>query len=178
MWNLHYIIVIRDICQILIGASDWKDHSLGKEGAERYRIHNLPNCTSCPGVYELGVGISRPRLGRDERKLDSSHVVPVYLGQADNVRNRLQQYGREGAHLGNRCSNGEVVGIYQNICSDRGPGLFTEIFSKGFQIVYRWVPVSFSWFDEYITFSWVIQLVEIEMYLPLPKKNKLFMCLR
>ncbi|XP_075512844.1 LOW QUALITY PROTEIN: protein EFFECTOR OF TRANSCRIPTION 2-like [Primulina tabacum] len=127
--------------KILIGASDWKDLSLGKEGAVRYRIHNLPNCTSCPGVYELGVGISRPRLGRDERKLDSSAVVPVYLGQADNVRNRLQQYGREGAHLGNRCSNGEAVGIYQSICSDRGPGLFTEIFSKGFQIVYRWAPM-------------------------------------
>ncbi|XP_073141923.1 protein EFFECTOR OF TRANSCRIPTION 2-like [Henckelia pumila] len=127
--------------KILIGASDWKDHSLGKEGAERYRTHNLPNCTSCPGVYELGVGISRPRHGRDERKLDSSAVVPVYLGQADNVRNRLQQYGREGAHLGNRCSNGEAAGIDQSICSDRDPGLFTEIFSNGFQIVYRWAPM-------------------------------------
>ncbi|KZV29642.1 hypothetical protein F511_00920 [Dorcoceras hygrometricum] len=112
--------------KILIGAADWEDHSLGK-GAERYRTHNLPNCTSCPGVYELGVGISSPLLGRDKRRLDSRAVVPVYLGQADNVRNRLQQYGREGAHLANPCSN--------------GPGLFTEIFSKGVPIVYRWAPM-------------------------------------
>uniref|UniRef100_A0A803RBZ1 Uncharacterized protein n=1 Tax=Cannabis sativa TaxID=3483 RepID=A0A803RBZ1_CANSA len=28
--------------EILVGPSDWEDHSLGKEGAERYRVHNLP----------------------------------------------------------------------------------------------------------------------------------------
>ncbi|KAL0345122.1 UNVERIFIED_CONTAM: protein EFFECTOR OF TRANSCRIPTION 2 [Sesamum radiatum] len=116
----------------LVGASDWKDHSMGKEGAERYRTQNVPRCVSCPGVYELGVAMSFVGSGREPRKLDSSSVVPVYVGQTDNVRTRLQRYGRDGAHLEYGSSHEEF-----NNC----PGLFSEIFSKDLSIVYRWAPM-------------------------------------
>ncbi|KAJ0487969.1 putative protein effector of transcription [Helianthus annuus] len=122
--------------QILIGACDWEDYLLNKEGAERYRTHNLPNCSSCPGLYELGIAVSVTRKqGKIVSKLNSKNVIPVYLGQADNVRTRLQQYGRDGAHLENGLSNGE-----QN---DRKVlGLFSDVFSYGFAIAFRWAPVS------------------------------------
>ncbi|KAL1563300.1 protein EFFECTOR OF TRANSCRIPTION 2-like [Salvia divinorum] len=97
----------------LIGGSDWKEHSLGKEGAERYRTQNLPNHTS-PGAYELGIATSA------SRNLDSASVVPVYTGEASNVRARLQSYGRGGAHLAS---------------------LFADIFIRGLPIVYRWAPM-------------------------------------
>ncbi|CAI9761101.1 unnamed protein product [Fraxinus pennsylvanica] len=126
--------------KILIGPSDWEDYLLGKEGVEKYRTHNLPNCASCPGIYELGIIISRPQSGQDTRKVDPSCIIPVYLGQADNVRTRLQQYGRGGAHLENGCSN-EGSTNFQIISANRGPGLFMQIFSKGFSIVYRWAPM-------------------------------------
>ncbi|KAK6147737.1 hypothetical protein DH2020_018649 [Rehmannia glutinosa] len=126
--------------KILIGASDWEDHSMGKEGAEKYRTQNLPKWTSCPGVYELGVVASRPRSGRETRKLDSGSVVPVYLGQADNLRTRLQQYGRDGAHLENGCSNNNFTNC-ETVSSHKEPGLFTDIFSKGLPIVYRCAPM-------------------------------------
>ncbi|KAI3711574.1 hypothetical protein L1987_70113 [Smallanthus sonchifolius] len=121
--------------KILIGACDWEDYLLNKEGAERYRIHNLPNCSSCPGIYELGIVVSvTQKKGKTISKLDSKNVTPVYLGQADNVRTRLQQYGRDGAHLENGWSNGE-----QN---DRKVlGLFSDIFSYGFAIASRWAPM-------------------------------------
>ncbi|KAK4391777.1 protein EFFECTOR OF TRANSCRIPTION 2 [Sesamum angolense] len=116
----------------LVGASDWKDHLMGKEGAERYRTQNVPHCVSCPGVYELGIAMSFLGSGREHCKLDSSSVVPVYVGQADNVRTRLQRYGRDGAHLEYGSSNEEF---------NNSPGLFSEIFSKGLSIVYRWAPM-------------------------------------
>ncbi|KAI7748893.1 hypothetical protein M8C21_032814 [Ambrosia artemisiifolia] len=121
--------------KILIGACDWEDYLLNKEGAERYRTHNLPNCSSCPGLYELGIAVSVTRKkGKIISKLNSKNVIPVYLGQADNVRTRLQQYGRDGAHLENGWSNGE-----QN---DRKVlGLFSDIFSYGFAIAFRWAPM-------------------------------------
>ncbi|KAK3004584.1 hypothetical protein RJ639_018545 [Escallonia herrerae] len=120
--------------KILIGSSDWEDYLLKKEGAEKYRTHNLPNCSSCPGLYELGIAVLGYRSGRDVGELDKSCIIPVYLGQADNVRTRLQQYGREGAHLENGSSNSELN-------DGKGGGLFTEIFSRGFSIVYRWAPM-------------------------------------
>ncbi|XP_057765625.1 protein EFFECTOR OF TRANSCRIPTION 2-like [Salvia miltiorrhiza] len=126
--------------KILIGAFDWEDYSMGKEGVERYRTENLPNWTSCPGVYELGIATSRPQSGRETRKLDSSSVIPVYLGQADNLRNRLQQYGRDGAHLENGYTSSKTVSC-QSISSHKGPGLFTDIFSRGLPIVYRCAPI-------------------------------------
>ncbi|KAE9464529.1 hypothetical protein C3L33_03574, partial [Rhododendron williamsianum] len=103
--------------EVLVGPSDWEDHSLGKEGVERYGVHNLPDCYSCPALYELGLVISGAHSGSKIGNLDP---VPVYLGQTDNVRTRLQRYGRDGAHL---------------------DGLFSEAFSKGYSIAFRWAPV-------------------------------------
>ncbi|KAL6554973.1 hypothetical protein OROGR_006231 [Orobanche gracilis] len=125
--------------KILIGPFDWGDHSSGKEGAEKYRTQNLPNWTSCPGVYELGVVASRPQSGSGPRKLESNSVVPVYLGQADNLRTRLQHYGRNGAHLENGCLNNKLTDC-QSGSSHKGLGLFTDIFSRGSPIVYRCAP--------------------------------------
>ncbi|KAK0605398.1 hypothetical protein LWI29_026269 [Acer saccharum] len=110
--------------QVLVGPSDWEDHSLGKEGVARYRVHNLPTVTG-PGLYELGIAKS------STHKLDSDGVVVVYIGQADNVRTRLQCYGRSGAHLNN-----------PNHCGLKSePGHFEDIFSRGYPIVYRWAPM-------------------------------------
>ncbi|KAL7601914.1 hypothetical protein Lser_V15G25601 [Lactuca serriola] len=121
--------------KILIGPRDWEDYLLSKEGAERYRTHNLPNCSSCPGVYELGIAVSLPQTeSKTSSQLSSKRIIPVYLGQADNVRTRLQQYGRDGAHLENGWSNGEQT--------DRKLlGLFSDIFSYGFAIAFRWAPM-------------------------------------
>ncbi|GJY29664.1 effector of transcription 2-like protein [Tanacetum coccineum] len=121
--------------KILIGASDWEDYLLNKEGAERYRTQNIPNCSSCAGLYELGIVVSLSRTnGKSSSKLTSKSIIPVYLGQADNVRTRLQQYGRDGAHLENGLSNGEQL--------DRKVlGLFSDIFSYGFAIAFRWAPM-------------------------------------
>ncbi|KAI5320230.1 hypothetical protein L3X38_039938 [Prunus dulcis] len=121
--------------KILVGPSDWEDYSLGIEGAERYRVHNLPEKES-PGVYELGIAVLRTGLGREIGKLDPDYIVPVYLGQADNVRTRLQQYGRSGAHLGNGCPTGHPSDRVQ-----KGPGLFAEILSRDYPVVYRWAPM-------------------------------------
>lgn len=114
---------------------------MGKEGVERYRTQNLPNGTSCPGVYELGIATSRPQSGRETRKLDSTSVIPVYLGQSDNLRNRMQQYGRDGDHLENGCTSSKINNG-QRASSHKGPGLFSDIFSGGLPIVYRCAPVS------------------------------------
>nr|KYP41762.1 hypothetical protein KK1_036870 [Cajanus cajan] len=118
--------------KILIGPSDWEDHSKGKEGCARYRIHNLPQ-QSGPGVYELGIAVSGTGLGREIYKLvpHSHRIVVVYLGQADNVRSRLQRYGRTGAHLDNNASSDDSS-------LQKGRPLFQEVFSQGFSIVYRW----------------------------------------
>ncbi|XP_027068387.2 protein EFFECTOR OF TRANSCRIPTION 2 [Coffea arabica] len=126
--------------KVLIGPSDWEDHSNGKEGAERYRTQNLPNCTSCTGVYELGTAVWRSKSRRDAGKLDPDFIIPVYLGKSDNVRNRLQQYGREGAHLENGSSNTKLNGCNGSL-AQTGSGLFKDIFSEGFSIVYRWAPM-------------------------------------
>ncbi|KAK9275078.1 hypothetical protein L1049_022337 [Liquidambar formosana] len=117
--------------KILVGPSDWEDHSLGKEGATRYRVHNLPT-SSGSGVYELGIAVSHTGLGREVGKLDPHGMFVVYLGQADNVRTRLQSYGRSGAHLCNSYSTGQ---------QKNGPCLFDEIFSKGYSILFRWAPM-------------------------------------
>ncbi|KAF8393495.1 hypothetical protein HHK36_021739 [Tetracentron sinense] len=123
--------------KILIGPSDWENHSLGKEGIDRYRIDNLPISSSCPGLYELGIAASHTDLGR---KLDPDKIVVVYLGQADNVRTRLQHYGRAGSHLDNGnsiCHPSEN----KSSCLHTGPGLFGQIFLRGFPVVFRWAPM-------------------------------------
>ncbi|KAK6944850.1 hypothetical protein RJ641_025952 [Dillenia turbinata] len=132
---------IAQISRILIGPSDWENHSLGKEGCGRYRIHNLPNCHS-PGLYELGIAACPMGTGRIE-KLDPESIVVVYLGQADNVRTRLQRYGREGAHLENNSTSchGQANDL-DSVSPGKGGGLFKEIFSRGYSIVYRWAPES------------------------------------
>ncbi|XVF88697.1 hypothetical protein PTKIN_Ptkin19aG0071100 [Pterospermum kingtungense] len=113
--------------KVLIGPDDWKDYSVGKEGVSRYRIENLPQSSSS-GIYELGI-YRRGSSSRDNpRKLDPGDVLAVYLGEADNIRTRLQQYGRRGAHLG---TSG---------CGEKGCGFFEDIFKRGYSIVYRWAP--------------------------------------
>ncbi|XLR65995.1 hypothetical protein S83_016667 [Arachis hypogaea] len=124
--------------KILIGASDWEDHSKGKEGCARYRIHNLPE-KACPGVYELGIAVSsRSDLGRQIYKLAPECVVVTYLGETDNVRDRLQCYGRNGSHLHSKTS--PEYSIYDSLQKKRP--LFQEIFSQGYPIVYRWVAMN------------------------------------
>ena len=113
---------------------------MGKEGAARYRVHNLPK-SSDSGLYELGIVVAQTGLGREVGKLDPDRIVVAYLGQADNVRTRLQQYGRTGAHLGNSYSNG-CPNDSQNVCLQKGPGFFDGIFSRGHPIVFRWASVS------------------------------------
>ncbi|CAN4083608.1 unnamed protein product [Withania somnifera] len=127
--------------KILVGSNDWEDYLLGKEGTERYRTHNLPNCTSCPGVYELGIAVSRRQAGREATRLDPDYIVPVYVGKSDNVRTRLQRYGREGAHLENGFFNNEL-NVHENVYGPKRARLFTETFSRGFSIVYRWAPMN------------------------------------
>ncbi|KAJ7973724.1 protein EFFECTOR OF TRANSCRIPTION 2, partial [Quillaja saponaria] len=125
--------------KILVGPSDWEHYAKGKEGSERYRVHNLPK-NSGAGVYELGIAVSRTGLGREVDKLDPKRIVVVYLGEADNVRTRLQHYGRTGSHLGN-----SYLADYPNDCRafslQKGQGLFEEIFARGYSIVYRWAPM-------------------------------------
>ncbi|TYG59474.1 hypothetical protein ES288_D08G305200v1 [Gossypium darwinii] len=113
--------------KVLIGPHDWEDHSVGKEGVARYRVENLPK-TASSGLYELA--INKPSSKDHNGKLDSDKVLVVYLGEADNVRSRLQQYGRTGAHLGRNDSGDNKV------C-----GCFEDIFARGYSIVYRWAPM-------------------------------------
>ncbi|XP_062189831.1 protein EFFECTOR OF TRANSCRIPTION 2-like isoform X2 [Phragmites australis] len=119
--------------KVLVGPLDWDDHSAGKEGVQRYRIRNLPD--NFPGLYELGVSRASDE-GVRARRHDSGGVVVVYLGQADNVRARLQQYGRTGSHLdtGNSLAS---AGKSETIALAAGPGLFREVFSRGYSVVFR-----------------------------------------
>ncbi|XVE70576.1 hypothetical protein DITRI_Ditri10aG0082700 [Diplodiscus trichospermus] len=114
--------------KVLIGPNDWEDYSLGKEGVTRYRVENLPRSSSS-GLYELAIYRTGSSSTDNPGKLDPDKVLVVYLGEADNVRTRLQQYGRTGAHLG-RSDSGE-----------KGCGCFEDIFSRGYSIVYRWAPM-------------------------------------
>ncbi|KAL6855965.1 hypothetical protein ACP4OV_018767 [Aristida adscensionis] len=119
--------------KVLVGPSDWEDHSAGKEGVQRYRIRNLPD--NFPGLYELGVAGASGE-GIRARRRDSRGVVVVYLGQADNVRARLQQYGRTGSHLDTGNSWGSAGKDEVNALA-AGPGLFREVFSRGYSVVFR-----------------------------------------
>ncbi|CAN6219415.1 unnamed protein product [Urochloa humidicola] len=119
--------------KVLVGPSDWNDHSAGKEGVQRYRIRNLPD--NFPGLYELGVAGASDE-GIRARRRDSRGVVVVYLGQADSVRARLQQYGRSGSHLDTANSLGSGGKDEVNVIA-AGPGLFREVFSRGYSVVFR-----------------------------------------
>lgn len=107
----------------------------GKEGGHRYRIHNLPNASSCPGLYELGVALIPNDDGHKSHRRDSKNVIVVYLGQTNNIRTRLQRYGRVGAHL----ESGKLV---SSVDESEHSGLFKEVFSRGYSIMFRWAPVS------------------------------------
>lgn len=60
----------------------------------------------------------------------------VYLGQADSVRARLQQYGRSGSHLDTANPMGSAGKDAVNALA-AGPGLFREVFSRGYSVVFR-----------------------------------------
>ncbi|KAL2630438.1 hypothetical protein R1flu_015124 [Riccia fluitans] len=149
--------------KVLVGASDWKSHAADEEGSQRYRLHNLPNTYFGPGVYELGLtlqNLSAQRKANTPRRIRRQDVIVVYLGQAENVRHRLQTYGQSGSHLeGARLlarsgvedlarddqrnssplqeSKGKSEGIAAG-STERGIRLFTEVFSRGYSIVFRW----------------------------------------
>ncbi|RCV43794.1 hypothetical protein SETIT_9G322300v2 [Setaria italica] len=134
--------------KVLVGPSDWEDHSAGKEGVQRYRIRNLPD--NFPGLYEMGVAGTTDDGVRSRRR-DSRGVVVVYLGQADSVRARLQQYGRSGSHLDTGNSLGSAGKAEVNALA-AGPGLFREVFSRGYSVVFRCAQVrvlgdSFPFYD-------------------------------
>lgn len=145
--------------KVLVGPTDWPNHAAGVEGADKYRLHNLPSYLG-PGVYELGlchIECSRhsTRSSSHPRKDD---IVIVYLGQAENVRTRLQHYGRCGSHLegGVDIAHSSISGEIQQANSDAIDKaldsscavtdkqekcclrLFTKAFSQGFSIVFRW----------------------------------------
>ncbi|GAB4838928.1 hypothetical protein Ancab_028460 [Ancistrocladus abbreviatus] len=126
--------------QVLIGATDWSDYGMGKEGAERYRVQNLP-ARSGPGLYEIGVAVWPTVSGRQVGKLAPDRIVVVYLGQANDVRSRLQRYGRGGAHLESKGNDESFVPRVQTEPGEAG-SLFKDIFSKGYAIVYRWAPMN------------------------------------
>lgn len=119
---------------------------------ERYRIHNIPIYSACPGLYELGIASNTGGEDNRTHRHASDDVTVVYLGQADNVRTRLQQYGRAGAHLDHRNSITYADKI-EFPFTRSGSGLFKEIFSRGHSIMFRWVPV--WWFFIYASFSFL-----------------------
>ncbi|KAL3688322.1 hypothetical protein R1sor_014631 [Riccia sorocarpa] len=150
--------------KVLVGASDWKSHAAYEEGSQRYRLHNLPNTYFGPGVYELGLTLqsisAQGNTDSNSRRIRRQDVIVVYLGQAENVRHRLQTYGQSGSHLegprllvrsavehGERDSERNSSPVQESRvksdvsasgCTERGLRLFTEVFSRGYSIVFRW----------------------------------------
>lgn len=146
--------------KILVGPSDWSEHSAGKDGIDRYHLHNLPASHFGPGVYELGVTApswTPTSHSQRRRSLKREDVLAVYVGQADNIRQRLQQYGQAGSHLegsgstkycrGNddsvscgsssslRSQSGDQSGVKR---SNSSPRLFSEVFALGSSVAFRW----------------------------------------
>ncbi|KAK1278834.1 hypothetical protein QJS04_geneDACA022824 [Acorus gramineus] len=116
---------------ILVGPYDWKDYDLGKDGVERYRLHNLPLALSGPGTYELGIDLTATNeSGRVSRTINLADVISVYIGHTGNLRKRLQEYGRRGSHLEN--------GKSDPYSEERRQGLFQGVFSRGFPILFRY----------------------------------------
>ncbi|EFJ05416.1 hypothetical protein SELMODRAFT_431583 [Selaginella moellendorffii] len=109
----------------------------------RYRLHNLPSKSAVrPGIYELGIvrPCSSSRKRKKKKRLHRRDVVAVYLGQAENVRQRLQSYGQGGSHLEG------WTGLEKWLPEKRvltqifrqGPRLFSEIFARGYSLAFRW----------------------------------------
>jgi len=156
--------------KILIGPSDWKEHAAGTEGIGRYQIHNLPIDYFGPGVYELGVTVPAwlptQHSRTQSRHLRHQDVITCYVGQAENIRQRLQRYGQAGAHLETPISSGLSLIKNETQSSDlesrvlshagdwradnslalknkrrglpQGPNLFSEVFALGSSIAFRW----------------------------------------
>ena len=91
--------------QILMGPLDSTEQinsASRKDGSCKYHTHNLPAAQFGPGVYELGVTApswSQVPNSKRSRTLKTEDVIPVYIGQAANIRQRLQKYGQAGAQL-------------------------------------------------------------------------------
>lgn len=163
------------LLQILVGPNDWQNHSNGVEGAERYRLHNLPASYFGPGVYELALHLDKCTHGSDSKKdalrfLKKDTIVVVYVGQAENVRTRLQHYGRCGSHLEGGIDSLQSVKpqhcettlstvlqtgprdlekISDSLTTSKAfchPCLFTKAFFQGYSIAFRWTAVSISIF--------------------------------
>ncbi|KAG0620663.1 hypothetical protein M758_4G233700 [Ceratodon purpureus] len=131
-----------------------------KDGSCKYHTHNLPAAQFGPGVYELGVTApswSQVPNSKRSRTLKTEDVIPVYIGQAANIRQRLQKYGQAGAQLehGSRPStphhgdNDSVKGRSPRMVQSgfrgelpnstgSGPRLFSEVFALGSSIAFRW----------------------------------------
>ncbi|MCO5592618.1 hypothetical protein L7F22_046621 [Adiantum nelumboides] len=149
--------------KVLVGHNDWQNHHKRQEGATKYRVHNLPPDAFHSGVYELALYLDKSINAHGTRKATSSSLgkdafVPVYVGQAENVRERLQHYGRSGSHLEGSLQEGKclqcgtsyitegqknlgptekiVVCSNQELCSS--PHLFTRAFFQGYSIAFRW----------------------------------------
>lgn len=158
--------------KVLVGPTDWQNHSAGSEGAQRYRLHNLPSSYFGPGVYELALcptefSSSHGRRSSSCPRKDTT--VIVYVGQAENIRTRLQNYGCCGSHLegsmellkGGKFQQSENTSpnLWQTKpdaaektfdplnSSDKKedgcccPCLFTKAFSRGYSIAFRWTAV-------------------------------------
>ncbi|CAM6074570.1 unnamed protein product [Sphagnum tenellum] len=128
--------------KILVGPEDWKGHAAGKEDVEKYRAHNLPGSNWGPGVYELGLAMpewtamNEQRIGlkMKEKKLRPQNVMVVYVGNAEHIRQRLQRYGEADSDYFYKSSSTEH-GVRK---SSRGPRLFSEVFTLGCAIAFRW----------------------------------------
>ncbi|CAK9234855.1 unnamed protein product [Sphagnum troendelagicum] len=128
--------------KILVGPEDWKGYAAGKEDVEKYRAHNLPGSNWGPGVYELGLAMpewtamNEQRIGlkKKEKKLRPQNVMVVYVGNAEHIRQRLQRYGEADSEYFYKSSSTEH-GVRK---SSRGPRLFSEVFTLGCAIAFRW----------------------------------------
>ncbi|KAK1562994.1 hypothetical protein Q3G72_020499 [Acer saccharum] len=66
--------------QVLVGPSDWEDHSLGKEGVARYRVHNLPT-VPVPDFMSLCYGRSGAHLNNPNHcglKSEPGHFEDIF----------------------------------------------------------------------------------------------------
>lgn len=86
--------------QVLVGPSDWREGqaAAGRTGTVtgRYHVQNVPAMEFGPGVFELGVTAPSQRAQHSLKKED---VIPVYVGQAANIRHRLHKFGQAAAHV-------------------------------------------------------------------------------
>lgn len=87
--------------QVLVGPSDWREGqaAAGRTGTVtgRYHVQNVPAMEFGPGVFELGV--TAPSWAqRAQNSLKKEDVIPVYVGQAANIRHRLHKFGQAAAH--------------------------------------------------------------------------------